>query len=62
MKKIIFSVSNPPTKEYVFTRHNVGRLFIENFLIKKISCTKTISDKYTKYEFKSHPNLIVCTS
>lgn len=62
MKRILFSLSNPATKEFVHTKHNVGRLFIEEYLAKKLNFTKTQSSKYTQYEFKDYPNFIACTS
>ena len=35
--KILMAVSNPPTKEFLWNRHNVGRLFITEHLLKKYS-------------------------
>jgi peptidyl-tRNA hydrolase len=26
--KVVFAVSNPPTREFMWNRHNVGRLFL----------------------------------
>lgn len=28
LMKVLFALSNPPTSEFFWTRHNVGRLFV----------------------------------
>lgn len=62
MKTILFSLSNPPLKQYVNTKHNVGRLFVDEYLVKRLNGIKTQSSKYTQFEFKDYPDLIACTS
>ena len=62
MKTVLFALGNPPTKEFIHTRHNIGRLFIDEYLTKKLTSIKTQSSKYTQYEFKQYPNIMACTS
>ena len=33
--KVIFALSNPPIKEFLWTRHNIGRLFLTEHLLRK---------------------------
>ncbi len=49
MKTVLFSLSNPATREFIHTKHNVGRLFIDEYLAKKLNCTKKQNSKYTQY-------------
>ena len=62
MKTVLFSLSNPASKEFVHTKHNVGRLFVDEYLVKKLNSVKTHTAKYTQYEFRDYPNFIACTS
>jgi len=50
-KMILFSLCNPPIKEFVHTRHNIGRLFVDQYLAKKLTCKMTRTAKYIQYEF-----------
>jgi peptidyl-tRNA hydrolase len=58
--KVIFTLSNPPTKEFFLTRHNVGRLFATEFLFKKYRSETHQSKYYTQHTFSSLPNTTVC--
>lgn len=58
--KVLFALSNPPTKEFLWTRHNVGRLFVTEHLLKKYSHQAQPNKTYTAYVFRSLPNLTVC--
>ena len=60
--KVIFSISNPATKEFLWTRHNIGRIFVSQHLLKNINNQEHNHNKYKSYTFPQYPNLIVCTS
>lgn len=57
--KVLFAISNPPTKEFISNRHNVGRLFVTEHLMKKYPHRTEASKKYQWVTFKPFPNLIV---
>jgi peptidyl-tRNA hydrolase, PTH1 family len=57
--KVLVAVSNPPTKEFLWTRHNVGRLFVTEYLLKKYAHIETKHKKCYEYKLRSYPNLII---
>lgn len=60
--KILMAVSNPPTKEFLWTRHNVGRLFITEYLLKKYAHVQSKQSKYIEYTLNAYPKLAICLS
>lgn len=60
--KVIFALSNPPSKQFLWTRHNVGRLFVTEHLLKKYSHTEIKSHHYIAYTLDSKQNIVICLS
>jgi len=60
--RLLFGLSNPPTKEFASTRHNVGRLFVTEHLLKKYPSNSHQHKLYTLHTFPALPHTSVCLS
>lgn len=60
--KVLFAISNPPTKEFMWSRHNVGRLFVTEHLLKKYNSRQEKCNRYCAYKLQSPNHLTVCLS
>lgn len=58
--KVLFALSNPPSTEFLWTRHNVGRLFITEYILKKYSFVLHEHRNYNSYTLNSNPERVIC--
>lgn len=58
--KVLFALSNPPSAEFMWTRHNVGRLFVTEHLVKRYAFEIKEQKNYNSYTLKSNPQIVIC--
>ena len=60
--KAIFALSNPPTKEFALTRHNIGRLFVTEHLLKRYASSSQQHRLYSLHSLPAFPQISLCLS